>query len=796
MNLYPENLKEKIGFHKIQDLVADRCISEMGKDFVVKLQPLTELTRIEKLGYQTAEFKAILDSGELFPASNYIDVRAQLKKAKVEGSFLDQEEFYELKISLATIVKCLKFLSVRGAEYPLLAEASGMVALDPALLFSIEAIIDDRGQVRDNASRELQSLRKELVDNQSKARRTLDVMLRKAQKDGLCPDDVSLTIRNGRLVIPVMAEHKRRIRGFIHDESSTGNTVFLEPTEVLEINNEVRDLEYRERREIVRILSVLTDEIRGSVPELEKSYRFLGMIDFIRAKAKLAQDLDAVWPGGVKYPTINWNKAIHPLLFLSHKKQDKGVVPLNIALDKENRILLISGPNAGGKSVCLKTVALIQMMYQSGLMVPVGEESSFGIFHNFFIDIGDEQSIENDLSTYSSHLTNMRHFLENANGKTLALIDEFGTGTEPQFGGAIAETILKQLNHKQSFGVITTHYANLKKLAEKSKGIINGAMRFDPDRLEPLYELEMGKPGSSFALEIAGKIGLPQQMLNEAKKLVGHSHVKFDQLINELEAEKTRLQRELSQYQSKNVELDTNAKDYKDLKTYLDNEKAEILRKAKAEAKEIVSQANRKVEATIREIKERQADKAATKAVREELKVFEKQLEPEKPKKPRKPLVIVTGGEIAVGDKVKISGQETIGQVEAIKGKTAEVSIGELKSKIKLDRLERVTTKEFKEKKKKVSSMTGISFNDKAASFSSNIDLRGKRAEEALGEVDQFVDQAILLGQKELRIVHGKGYGILRDLIRNHFKGNRMISSVADEHIERGGSGVTVVNLK
>ncbi len=796
MKLYPENLKEKIGFHKIQALVSERCISEMGRGFVAKLQPLTDLTRIERLGYQTAEFKTILDSGEQFPASNYLDVRGQLKKAKVEGSFLDQEEFYDLKVSLNTMIKCLKFLRTRQAEYPLLAEASGTVTLDDSLLESIERIIDERGQVHDDASRELQSLRRELVENQSKARRTLDVMLRKAQKDGLCPDDVSLTIRNGRLVIPVMAEHKRRIRGFIHDESSTGNTVFLEPTEVLEINNEVRDLEYRERREIIRILTILTDEIRESIPDLEKSYRFLGMIDFIRAKAKLAQELEAIWPGGVKNPVIDWNKAIHPLLYLSHKKQNKGVVPLSISLSKEDRILLISGPNAGGKSVCLKTVALIQMMYQSGLMVPVGEGSSFGIFHNFFIDIGDEQSIENDLSTYSSHLTNMRFFLDNSNGKTLALIDEFGTGTEPQFGGAIAETILKHLNHKQTFGVITTHYANLKKLAEKSKGIINGAMRYDPDKLEPLYELEIGKPGSSFALEIAGKIGLPQQMLNEAKKLVGHSHVKFDQLVNELEAEKTRLQKELQSYQSKNTELETNAKDYKDLKTYLEDEKSQILRKAKSEAKEIVALANKRVEATIREIKERQADKEATKKVREELKIFEKQLEPEKPEKPKKPAVTITGGEIEVGSKVKITGQEAIGEVMSLKGKTAEVMIGELKSKVKVDRLQRVTTKEFKEKKKKATTMTGISFNDKAASFSANIDLRGKRAEVAIGEVDHFIDQAILLGQKELRIVHGKGYGILRDLIRNHLNGNRMISSITDEHIERGGSGVTIVNLR
>jgi DNA mismatch repair protein MutS2 len=795
MKLYPQNIEDKIGFNTIKELLEQRCLGDLGRSYVVSLQPQSDLEKIDKLGRQTAEFKAILTSGESFPANNYLDVSDCLKKAKVDGSYLDEEEFYELKLSLTTIFKCLDFLKKREVDYPLLADACGVVNLDKSILKAIEEIIDDRGQVRDNASADLKSIRGEMISNQSKARRTLDVLLKKAKTDGFCPDDVTLTVRNGRLVIPVMAEHKRRIKGFIHDESSTGSTVFLEPTEVLEINNEIRELEYKERREIIKILRKLTGTVRENITALELAYRFLGMMDFIRAKAKLAIDLDAIWPDINPKPIIKWQRAIHPLLFLSHQRQKRKVVPLNIVLEEENRILLISGPNAGGKSVCLKSVALLQYMFQSGLLVPVMEGSVFGIFSNIFIDIGDEQSIENDLSTYSSHLTNMKFFLDNTNGKSLLLIDEFGTGTEPQFGGAIAEAILHHLNQRNSYGVITTHYANLKKLAEKSAGLINGAMRFDPDGLEPLYQLEIGKPGSSFALEIAGKIGLPQHLLNQARNLVGHSHVKFDQLITELEAEKTRLQNELLDYAIKNATLEKNAKEYRELKEKLDSEKNALLKRAKEEAKLIVSGANKIVESTIREIKENQAEKVATQKARETLKIFEKELTPE-PTTVAKIKWEVIKGEIGIGDHVRVKGQDAVGEISNIKGNNAEVIMGDIKLTLKLNNLDRISSSERRETERRVKSVKGINFNEKVANFSENLDLRGKRAEEALGEVDQFIDQAVLLGKREVRIVHGKGHGILRDLIRNYLRSNPRIESAKDEHIERGGNGVSIISLR
>ena len=774
----------------------DRCAGTLGQGYVEKLQPLHDLNKIEKLGHQTAEFKYILDSNESFPGNNYLDVSEQLKKARIEGNFLDAEEFAQMKASMTTIFKCVKFLKDRQADYPLLHEASQSVQLDKSLLNAIDAIIDDRGEIRDNASPELKAIRQEIVYNQTRARRTLESILRRASKEGLVGEDVNLTIRSGRLVIPVLAEHKRQIKGFIHGESATGQTVYLEPTEVLDINNEVRDLEYQERREIIRLLTNLTDRVREQTPYLEKAYRFLGMVDFIRAKAKLAQELEAIWPAGKKTPHIQWVNARHPLLFHSYQKSGKKVVPLTIKLDESERLLLISGPNAGGKSVCLKTVALVQYMYQCGMMVPVGEGSTFGLFQNFFIDIGDQQSLENDLSTYSSHLTNMRYFLENINGKSLLLIDEFGTGTEPQFGGAIAESILQTFVQKHSYGVITTHYANLKKLAEKATGLVNGAMKFDPYKLEPLYELEMGKPGSSFALEIAGKIGLPQELLNRAKKLVGHSHVKFDQLVSELETDKANLTKKLKEVEDKTASLEQSVKDYNDLKEYLDTEKKKILKAAKEEAARLVAQANKSIESTIRQIKENQAEKEATRKAREELKQFEASVkEPEKPAKKTKPTITLADGPIQVGDRVRIKDQEAIGEVTGIKGKKVELVIGTLKSTIALDKLEKINGGESRPPKASRKS-SGYNVSSKAAEFSTNLDIRGKRAEEAITEVEYFLDQAILLGHKELRIVHGKGYGILRDLIRQQMRDHAKVERMQDEHIERGGSGVTLVTLK
>ncbi|MGB3467862.1 MAG: endonuclease MutS2 [Cyclobacteriaceae bacterium] len=796
MNTYPKEIERKIGFDTIRELLNNACLSALGQQYVDRIKPTDDAEQLTKILNQTSEFLSILSNDISFPESNYLDVSDLLKKAEVQNIFLTEEEFYDLKVSLTTIFKCLVFFKKHEYDYPYLTAASTGVSLDEEVIKSIDQIIDERGKVRDNASDRLGKIRKEIIKNQSKARKSIDSILKNARKEGFTKDDAGITVRGGRLVIPISSEYKRRIKGFIHDESATGQTVYMEPAEVLEINNEIRELSYEENREIVKILTRLTDTIRVYLPDMSRAYQFLGMIDFIRAKAKLARQLDATLPKIVNKPLVNWDNARHPLLFLSHQKLGKPIVPLNILLTEENRILLISGPNAGGKSVCLKTVGLVQYMFQCGLLPSVDESSEFGIFKKIFIDIGDEQSIENDLSTYSSHLTNMREFTENMSGKTLFLIDEFGTGTEPQFGGAIAESILKTLNHKRGFGVITTHYANLKKLAEKSNGIINGAMRYDVEKLEPLYELEIGKPGSSFALEIAGKIGLKGDILEHAKKLVGHSHVRFDELINTLEKEKNEYKEKFERVTTHQEELEKEIEKYTALKENLDKDRKRLLKDARLAAKSIIEDANKRVETTIREIKEQKAEKEATKKLRESLGDHKKRLE-KKLRKDRngQPKPEKRSGELAIGDVVRMIGQEVSGEVIGLKGKKAEVRFGLIKSLVKIEQLEKMQGVKLPVSSPR-SSMKGFDINRKVANFSSNLDLRGKRVEEALGEVDAFIDEAILVGFNQLRIVHGKGHGVLRDVIQNHLKGNPAIEQLGDEHIERGGSGVTVVTLK
>lgn len=799
--LYPENLEEKISFDKIREMLKSFCLSSLGIDYVGKMQFSTDFELVKKLINQTEEFRQIQLNNEPFPGSDYLNVFSFLPKAGVPGSFLSEEEFHDLKRSLTTILNCLKFSRSRSEKYPHLAALAQNIQLEGSLLNDIGKIIDEKGKIRNNASPELGRIRSSIQSEQIKLRKVLNTILRNAIDQGITGDDVSLTIRNGRMVIPVNAANKRQIKGFIQDESSTGQTVYIEPEQALEVNNQIKELEYRERREIIRLLIELTDKIRPHLPDLYKAYHYLGIIDFIRAKAKLALHFKAEYCNMTSQPEIDWQNAVHPLLLVSHRKQQKPVVPLNVRLDKDQRILIVSGPNAGGKSVCLKTIGLVQYMFQCGLMVPVRESSTLGIFRHLFIDIGDEQSIENDLSTYSSHLTNMRHFVNFTDKKSLFLIDEFGTGTEPQIGGAIAEAILEQLHQHKAFGVITTHYTNLKKFADMHPGVANAAMRFDLEKLEPLYELEIGKPGSSFALEIAQKIGLPKAILSKARQYVGVEQVKFERLLGELEIEKKTFKEKMAEIEQKDKKLQQSLEEYTGLKILLDNNKKKIINDARAEAEKIVGQANQKVENTIRLIKENKAEKQLTKKVRQELEEFRETVKPEKEQPAPPPEIKVVGGEIKEGDWVRIKGQETVGQVLKISGKDYELIIGQLKSKVKKNRLEKISRKEAK--KSEATSVSsepirskGIDLNARMASFSSNLDVRGKRTEQAITEIDQFIDDALLLGQRDLRVIHGKGDGILRGMIRNHLKNSRIIRSVRDEHIERGGAGVTLVELK
>ena len=801
--LYPNTIEQKLGFDKLREWLKDACISPLGQNFVEKIKFSDNFGLVEKLVSQTAEMKKILEIGENFPSQNYIDATSYLRRASIEGMLLTQGEFSDLKVSLQTIRLCIRFFENQEPEsYPLLGEYAKNVRVDKVITDAIDRIIDDRGQIRDSASSELSRIRKKLISEQAGIRKKLDTLLRSAKSNGWVAEDVSLTVRNGRMVIPVAAEHKRKLKGFIHDESATGQTVFLEPTDIFDSNNEIRELEYEERREINRILLQLTDQLRPYVPDLQKAYQFLGLMDFLRAKAKLANEMSAINPPFSNVQFVDWKAARHPLLHLSFQKQGKKVVPLDIELRDKQRILIVSGPNAGGKSVSLKTVGLIQYMFQCGLLVPMQEGSSMGFFQNIFIDIGDEQSLENDLSTYSSHLTNMRHFLTLANKRTLFLIDEFGTGTEPGLGGAIAEAILENLTKSGAYGVINTHYTNLKVLADKTEGLVNGAMRFDGEHLEPIYQLEIGRPGSSFAFEIASKIGLPTAVIDRAKEKLGTQQVNFEKLLKELDIERRVFAEKNMELGIKERKLTKQLADYTALKLSLDTNEKKLVNEAKQKAKNLISDANQLIENTIREIKENKADKEKTKTVRQQLETFSKKtLEPEIIPEPvaTEDVYEPEEGAIAPGSYVRILGQTAIGEVIAVKGKDVEIRIGDLKSNIKLNRLERVSNETYREatgEKRLKTATKGVDMNDRMMNFSFNLDMRGKRGEEALGLVDQFMDNAIMLGYDELRIVHGKGDGILRTLVRNHLRGYSHVSGMQDEHADRGGSGVTIVKLK
>ncbi|MFP4090257.1 MAG: endonuclease MutS2 [Cyclobacteriaceae bacterium] len=798
--LYPTQLENKIGFDTVRELIKEHCSSSLGADYVEKMRFSDDFSLIGKLLAQTEEFRQILVRQLPFPASHYLDVTPYLDKAKTPGTFLTEEEFHELQLSLDTIFRCLEFFAKdEEEEFPELKKLGGFISLDKNLLNSIRRIIDEKGHLRNNASSELQNIRRMIQSEQVRLRKVLDQILRQARQSGFTPEDASLTVRGGRMVIPVLAEYKRRIKGFVHDESATGQTVFMEPAEVLEINNEIRDLEYRERREIVRILIALTDEVRPHIRSLRSAYNFLGMMDFIRAKARFALRFEASFPQFEKRNLIEWHQARHPLLQMNLEQQGRKIVPLDVKIDSQQRILIISGPNAGGKSVCLKTVALLQYMLQCGMLVPMADHSRAGIFSSIFIDIGDEQSLENDLSTYSSHLTNMDHFLKFADKRSLILIDEFGTGTEPQFGGAIAEAILEELNALRTYGIITTHYTNLKQFADKAEGIVNAAMRFDSEKLAPLFQLEIGKPGSSFALEIARKIGLPTAVLERAKEHIGVEKVEFDKMLTELEAEKSRFNTLNEELNRKEKRLNTLSQEYEELKEYIESNKKQLINEAKQEAQKLLREANQRIEATIRSIKEHKAEKEATRAAREDLEQLKKQTRPEPVSQRSSEKAERLQGKIEEGDAIRVKDNGALGEVLNIKGNQAEILMGSLKSNIKLNRLEKVSRKMLKQTSVESSGSSrqdALDLNKKFADFSTNLDIRGNRAEEALPKLENFVDEASMFGMDELRIIHGKGNGILREVVRDYLRKHDRVAHAQDEHVERGGAGVTIVRLR
>lgn len=799
-------------------MLKEACLSQLGEKLVDSIHFSYDFNSINKRICQTEEFRQVLLMEDSFPAQSYFDLREELLRISVFGTYFEQETLFNLKSSLTTIFECIKFIKKLDInEYPKLKELVEDVFVDKQIVERIEQIIDDKGEIRDNASPELSKIRKELANKLAVVNRKIMQAMNLAKKSGWTQDDFEVTIRNGRAVIPLSATHKRKIQGFIHDESSTGQTIYLEPTEVFETNNEIRELESAERREIIKILLEFTDFVRPFSEDLIDAYNFLGFIDFIRAKAKLAIRFEAIKPILHDEALIEWTDAKHPLLYLSHRSHKKEIVPLSIKLDDDQRILIISGPNAGGKSVCLKTVGLLQYMLQCGLLVPMKETSEAGIFYKIFIDIGDEQSLENDLSTYSSHLLNIKFFLENSDSKTLFLIDEFGTGTEPQLGGAIAEASLEKLNRNYSFGVITTHYANLKLLAEKGNGIVNGAMLFDSKNMRPLYQLKIGKPGSSFAFEIARKIGLDADVLENASLKTGRTQLDFDSQLQQLEIEKKELDEKNQSVKVADEFLAEIIDKYEKLNKQLKESKAEIINQAKKEAKQILDDSNKLIEKTIKEIKESNASKEITKELRKEIEEKKIEIEPQGNKeqqkeepipvstsspKPKKKKIVTTAeiidnSPIGKGDKVKIINQNTSGEVLEIQGKNATVLFGSLKLKTPLAKLQKIKGGVINPGTKKAQSTQYSHFmndlNDKMANFKPNLDIRGKRAEEALTIVRSFIDDAIMLNVSEVSILHGTGSGILRQIIRDYLGTIKEVKSFKDEHIERGGQGITIV---
>lgn len=824
--IYPENFESKIGFDRVRDLLKSNCLSSLGKDRVDDLGFLTNFQAIQRELFLAEECSKLISENDNFPTSYYFDLRPSLAKIRTEGRFLEVNELFDLKRSLETITAIVRFLNNQKEElYPNLKQLIAQVQVFPYVKDRIDQILSQHGRIKDQASPELGRIRRELLNKQSSVSKKLHSILRQAQRDGLVDEDTSVSIRDGRPVIPIASAMKRRLNGIVHDESATGKTAYVEPAEVVEINNEIRELEYAEKREIIRILSEFSNDIRPYLNELLELYLFLGTIDFIRAKARLAIQMDGIKPYMEKTPQLFWEKAVHPLLRTTLEKEKRKVVPLNIELSPEKHILIISGPNAGGKSVCLKTVGLLQYMLQCGLLIPVDETSRTGVFDQLFIDIGDEQSIENDLSTYSSHLMNMKHFLKFTNSETLILIDEFGTGTEPMLGGAIAESILDQLNKEGTFGVITTHYTNLKHFAASAEGIENGAMLYDSNRMEPLFQLQIGKPGSSFAFEIARKIGLPEFILQEATDKIGKDHIHFDKHLRDIVRDKRYWESKRQRIRKVERSLDELAEKYEHDLGDIAKQRKQIIQEAKEEAARVLAEANKRVENTIREIRESQAEKEKTKVIRKQLEDFKEEVEqPDKvddewinrkikklkekeqkrnQRRPEKPEKKVSSPkkekeELELGDKVRMEGQNGIGEVLELGDKNVIVAFGQLRTSVSRKKLQKVSNNEAKKEMRGTNrTLPNVhrKLSEKRNTFKPEIDVRGQRAEEAISNIQAFLDEAIMLDVRELRILHGKGNGILREMIRNFLSADPVVRSYRDEHVQFGGAGITIVEI-
>jgi len=801
--IYPHNFEQKIDFDQIRGLINQSCISTLGKSKVDEIVFFDDFEQITRLHEEVEEFRHILLMETSFPAQNYFDLRKELHHLQIEGTCIEIQPLCELKAVLQTIQDCLVFFRVRAQEgkYPFLNALAAAISVDNALIQYIATLVDEKSNIRDNASADLQTIRQKIHTIEREIQKNLRKIMHQAKQDNLIESAAEFTVKEGRLVIPVPAANKRRLKGFIHDESATGQTVFIEPQEIFESNNTLRDLHLLEKREILRILLAFTNTLRPSIPSILEAFDFLSTIDFIRAKAKFALSINAVKPLIVNKSIIQWHKAKHPLLYLNFKKQNKVVVPLDIEMGVSHRILILSGPNAGGKSVCLKTLGLLQYMFQCGLAVPVSELSEFGIFKHVFIDIGDEQSIENDLSTYSSHLKNMDAIVQGADAETLFLIDELGGGTDPQYGGAIAESLLETLSKYKSIGLATTHFGNLKAMAARTEGIENAAMLFDEEAMKPLFILKMGKWGSSFTFEIARKIGFSESILRKAIAKIGTAQIDYEFLLHKLEREKIEVDSQKRMMEAVDIQLKLLIEKHQTANDELKSQKYEILKNAKQEAKAIVYNANKIIEKAVRDIKETKADKEVVKEIKSEIKAFTGNLEKIVP--PPSPVTIKkqlpTTAKIQLHDFVIISDTNTVGEVTSIKDDEIIVTFNSINFKTTLDKVSKTSNspKQIKNMQSHTA-RTGIyeEISEKSIHFTSQLDIRGKRVDEALSELERYIDDAVLLHIGEVKILHGKGNGVLRKITREMLSKHQNIADFYDEKLEWGGYGITVVKLR
>ncbi|MBO5855490.1 MAG: Smr/MutS family protein [Alistipes sp.] len=829
--IYPSNFEQRVGFDRIREQVMELCSMMSAREIIAQEGFSRSRRDIEERLTLADEMRLVISMEPGAEIGEQDDIRVIVEKVAVEGSYLSVEEAATLLRGLRSAAVIVRFISSRReGSYPRLRALTERVQIFPELQSAIERVIDDKGEVRSSASEELSSLRRAIREHEGQVSKRLQAVLQRAKAAGVVDADAMISIRDGHAVIPVAAANKRKIAGFIHDESATGRTFYVEPVEVVELNNELRELEYAEKREIVRILTELTSVLRLQVDGLMRIEEYLTRIDALRAKARWAIANGAVKPIISTEGRLLLRKARHPLLQQTLRSQHKEIVPLDMELNAERRILVISGPNAGGKSVCLKTTGILQYMVQCGFLIPALENSEFPLFQSLMIDIGDQQSLENDLSTYSSHLVNMRAMLDEASEHTLILIDEFGSGTEPTIGGAISESILERFVERKAYGVITTHYANIKYFASRNEGVANGAMAFDVRNIMPLFSLEMGKPGSSFAIEVARKIGLPEDIVRKAMDKAGEDHINLEKQLREIARDKRYWAEKRDRIRMTDRKVEQLEQTYTDRLQGIKDERREIIDKARKEAEEMIAEARRTIENTIRTIRESQAEKEITRLARRELETFVEEVDGAKrsesderieremerlarrrerrekraeereqaggvvPQKVEEPVV----QKIEVGAKVKLEGQEIPGVVKMIKGKKAQVAFGEMLIMVDVARLKAVSSAEYRQATRPTAARTVVSVDirERKLNFRDSIDVRGMRATEALEAVEDLVDDALMVGVSTVTILHGKGTGALKEEIRRYLRSVKDVASVADDHADRGGSGITIVTFK